>query len=110
MKSSSVILENFFCCMRLASCSSANASASLFTGAKISHLGLLPQGQPERFRRVVEMVEQMDLEGFGHCTLYGECMEACPKLISIDVIARMNRDYLRASLSQSQAASVEYAG
>ena len=99
-------------CIGCGACVAAcpNASASLFTGAKVSHLGLLPQGQPERFRRVVEMVEQMDLEGFGHCSLYGECMEACPKLISIDVIARMNRDYLRASIASNQSAAVEYAG
>jgi succinate dehydrogenase / fumarate reductase, iron-sulfur subunit len=58
---------------------------------------LLPQGQPERYRRVVRMVEQMDLEGFGGCTLFGECQEACPKLISIDTIARMNRDYFKAA-------------
>lgn len=99
-------------CIGCGACVAAcpNASASLFTGAKISHLGLLPQGQPERFRRVVEMVEQMDLEGFGHCTLYGECQEACPKLISIDVISRMNRDFLRGSLAASQSAAAEYAG
>jgi succinate dehydrogenase / fumarate reductase iron-sulfur subunit len=76
-----------------------NGSASLFTGAKISHLGLLPQGQPERARRAMNMVEQMDEEGFGHCTLYGECQEACPKEISIDTIARMNHDYLIATLT-----------
>jgi succinate dehydrogenase / fumarate reductase iron-sulfur subunit len=87
-----------------------NASASLFTGAKITHLGHLPQGQPERFRRVVAMVEQMDIEGFGHCTLYGECQEACPKEISIDTIARMNRDFIRASLTQSARPAVEFAG
>jgi succinate dehydrogenase / fumarate reductase iron-sulfur subunit len=99
-------------CIGCGACVAAcpNASASLFTGAKVSHLGLLPQGQPERFRRVVEMVEQMDLEGFGHCTWYGECQEACPKLISIDVISRMNRDYLRGSLAGNQAAAAEYAG
>ena len=99
-------------CIGCGACVAAcpNASASLFTGAKISHLGLLPQGQPERFRRVVEMVEQMDLEGFGHCTLYGEYQEACPKLISIDVISRMNRDYLRASIAAKQSAAAEYAG
>ncbi|GJG88647.1 succinate dehydrogenase [Gemmatimonadetes bacterium T265] len=99
-------------CIGCGACVAAcpNASASLFTAAKVSHLGLLPQGQPERYRRVVEMVEQMDLEGFGHCTLYGECQEACPKLISIDTISRMNRDYIRASLASNQAAAAEYAG
>jgi succinate dehydrogenase / fumarate reductase, iron-sulfur subunit len=86
-------------CIGCGACVAAcpNASASLFTAAKVSHLGLLPQGQPERYRRVIRMVEQMDLEGFGGCTLFGECQEACPKLISIDTIARMNRDYFKAA-------------
>ena len=93
-------------CIGCGACVAAcpNASASLFTAAKITHLGLLPQGQPERFERVRRMVRQMDLEGFGHCTLYGECQEACPKLISIDTITRMNRDFLRASLTAGRAA------
>lgn len=73
-----------------------NGAAQLFTAAKVAHLGLLPQGQPERFQRVVEMVEQMEEEGFGSCTNYRECEAVCPKGISIDWIARMNRDYLRA--------------
>jgi len=87
-------------CIGCGACVAAcpNGSASLFTAAKISHLGLLPQGQAERARRARRMVEQMDAEGFGGCTLYGECMEACPKQISIDTITRMNRDFLRASL------------
>jgi succinate dehydrogenase / fumarate reductase iron-sulfur subunit len=86
-------------CIGCGACVAAcpNASASLFTAAKISHLGQLPQGQPERNRRVVSMVEQMELEDFGGCTLYGECQEACPKEISIDTITRMNRDYLKAN-------------
>jgi succinate dehydrogenase / fumarate reductase iron-sulfur subunit len=86
-------------CIGCGACVAAcpNASASLFTAAKISHLGHLPQGQPERYRRVLSMVDQMELEDFGGCTLYGECQEACPKEISIDSITRMNRDYLRAS-------------
>ena len=85
-------------CIGCGACVAAcpNGSASLFTAAKVSHLGLLPQGQPERFRRVLGMVAQMDEEHFGHCTFYGECQEACPKEISIDTISRMNRDYLRA--------------
>ena len=88
-------------CIGCGACVAAcpNASASLFTGAKISHLGLLPQGQPERYRRALKMVAQMDLESFGGCTLYGECQEACPKQISIDVISRMNRDFMYASFT-----------
>jgi succinate dehydrogenase / fumarate reductase iron-sulfur subunit len=86
-------------CIGCGACVAAcpNASASLFTAAKISHLGHLPQGQPERYRRVLSMVEQMELEDFGGCSLYGECMEACPKEISIDTITRMNRDYFKAN-------------
>jgi succinate dehydrogenase / fumarate reductase iron-sulfur subunit len=88
-------------CIGCGACVAAcpNASASLFTASKISHLGLLPHGQPERMRRALRMVAQMDAEGFGHCTLYGECQEACPKEISIDTIARMNRDYVVATVS-----------
>jgi len=88
-------------CIGCGACVAAcpNGSASLFTAAKISHLGILPQGQPERRRRAGRMVAQMDSEGFGHCTLYGECQDACPKEISIDTIARMNRDFTIATLS-----------
>jgi succinate dehydrogenase / fumarate reductase, iron-sulfur subunit len=87
-------------CIGCGACVAAcpNASASLFTAAKITHLGLLPQGQPERYRRALQMVQQMDLESFGSCTLHGECQEACPKEISIDTITRMNRDFIRAGL------------
>ena len=87
-------------CIGCGACVAAcpNASASLFAAAKIAHLGLMPQGQPERAKRVLRMVSQMDMEAFGNCTNIGECQEACPKLISIDVIARMNRDFLRASM------------
>ncbi len=74
-----------------------NASAMLFTAAKISHLGHLPQGQPERDERVLRMVAQMDVEGFGACTNIGECAAVCPKEIPLDVIAYMNRDLLRAT-------------
>ncbi|MBL8960055.1 MAG: succinate dehydrogenase/fumarate reductase iron-sulfur subunit, partial [Gemmatimonadetes bacterium] len=86
-------------CIGCGACVAAcpNASASLFTAAKIAHLGHLPQGQPERYRRALKMVAQMDLEHFGGCTLFGECQEACPKEISIDTIAWMNRDFLAAS-------------
>jgi succinate dehydrogenase / fumarate reductase iron-sulfur subunit len=82
-------------CIGCGACVAAcpNGSASLFTAAKITHLGDLPQGQPERYRRALKMVAQMDLESFGSCTLFGECQEACPKEISIDTITRMNRDY-----------------
>jgi succinate dehydrogenase / fumarate reductase iron-sulfur subunit len=88
-------------CIACGACVAAcpNASASLFTGAKISHLGLLPQGQPERYRRALKMVAQMDIEDFGGCTFHGECQAACPKEISIDVISRMNRDFLRAAVT-----------
>ena len=87
-------------CIGCGACVAAcpNASAALFTGAKITHLGLLPQGQPERSARVLAMVTQMEAEGFGYCTNHAECQDACPKLIGIDTIARMNRDYLKASL------------
>ena len=87
-------------CIGCGACVAAcpNGSAALFTAAKVSHLGLLPQGQAERERRTLRMVAQMDLEGFGGCSLFGECQEACPKEISIDFIARMHRDFLRASL------------
>jgi succinate dehydrogenase / fumarate reductase iron-sulfur subunit len=93
-------------CIGCGACVAAcpNGSASLFTAAKITHLGLLPQGQPERALRARRMVERMDIEGFGGCTLYGECQEACPKLISIDTITRMNRDYLRAAVAPVRAA------
>jgi len=98
-------------CIGCGACVAAcpNGSASLFTAAKISHLGLLPQGQPERLHRARRMVEQMDREGFGGCTLYGECQEACPKLISIDTITRMNRDYLRAAVTPVRAAVADSA-
>ena len=77
-----------------------NASASLFTSAKIGHLGLIPQGQPQRERRVLAMVAKMDEEGFGSCTNHRECEAACPKEISIAFIARMNRDFMKASVRQ----------
>ena len=82
-------------CIGCGACVAAcpNASAMLFVAAKVSHLGLLPQGQPERYDRVVKMVDAMDAAGFGACTNHGECMAACPKEISLDWIARLNRDF-----------------
>src|SRR6187397_3214794 len=88
-------------CIGCGACVAAckNASAALFTSAKITHLALLPQGQVERRHRVVQMVDQMDHEGFGMCSNEGECQAVCPKDISIASIARMNREYLAAKLN-----------
>jgi len=88
-------------CIGCGACVAAcpNASAMLFVASKVSHLGHLPQGQPERARRVLGMVAQMDEEGFGACTNHYECEAACPKEISVEHIARMNRDYLKAAAS-----------
>jgi succinate dehydrogenase / fumarate reductase iron-sulfur subunit len=99
-------------CIGCGACVAAcpNGSASLFTAAKVSHLGLLPQGQTERYRRALSMVAQMDLEDFGGCTLFGECQEACPKGISIDFIARLNRDFLRAVASKREEKALGGAG
>jgi succinate dehydrogenase / fumarate reductase iron-sulfur subunit len=87
-------------CIGCGACVAAckNASAMLFVSAKVAHLGLLPQGQPERMRRAISMVEAMDAAGFGNCTNEDECEAECPKEISVSNIARMNRDYLRAKL------------
>jgi len=87
-------------CIGCGACVAAckNASAALFTSAKVSHLALLPQGQVERDSRVVGMVNRHDAEGFGSCLNEGECEAVCPKEISITNIARMNREYLRAAL------------
>lgn len=92
-------------CIGCGACVAAcpNASAMLFTGAKVAHLGALPQGQAEREARVLAMVNQMDAEGFGGCTNFGECEAACPKGISISVIARMNRDWFKATLRDGRA-------
>src|SRR3984885_3379969 len=86
-------------CIGCGACVAAcpNASAALFTGAKIAHLGWLPQGQPERHQRALNMVRQYNAEGFGSCTNIGECEAVCPKEISLEVIARMNRDFIAAS-------------
>ena len=85
-------------CIGCGACVAAcpNASASLFTAAKVSQMALLPQGHPLRHERVIRMVEQMKIEGFGNCTNIGECRSACPKEISIDTIARMRREYVAA--------------
>jgi succinate dehydrogenase / fumarate reductase iron-sulfur subunit len=90
-------------CIGCGACVAAckNASAALFTSAKIAHLALLPQGQTERGRRAVAMVERHDAEGFGSCSNEGECEAVCPKEISIINIARMNREYFRAMLIAS---------
>jgi len=81
-----------------------NAAAMLFTGAKVSQMALLPQGQPERSKRVLDMVDTMDSLGFGNCTNEYECMAACPKGIDVSNIARMNREYLRAAFTSPEGA------
>jgi len=89
-------------CIGCGACVAAcpNAAAALFTGAKIAHLGLLPQGQPERYDRALNMVAQVKAEAFGYCTNIGECEAVCPKEIKLEVIARMNRDFTKASWTQ----------
>jgi succinate dehydrogenase / fumarate reductase iron-sulfur subunit len=89
-------------CIGCGACVAAcpNASASLFTAAKVTQMSLLPQGHPERTVRVERMVEQMDKEGFGNCTNIGECRAACPKEISIGTIATMKAEYLKATLAK----------
>ena len=93
-------------CIGCGACVAAcpNGAASLFTGAKVNHLNLLPQGQAERYKRVETMVEKMD-QYFGSCTNHGECEAACPKAISIDVIALMNADYLAAKFKNRKKLS-----
>jgi len=87
-------------CIGCGACVAAcpNASAMLFTAAKVTHLSLVPQGQPERYERVARMVETHDEEGFGNCTNHGACEVACPKGISLDFIAMLNRDLMKATL------------
>lgn len=89
-------------CIGCGACVAAcpNASAALFTGAKITHLGTLPQGEPERARRALSMVAQMNAEAFGNCTSIGECTGVCPKEIPLEVIARMNGDYVYATFKR----------
>jgi succinate dehydrogenase / fumarate reductase iron-sulfur subunit len=88
-------------CIGCGACVAAcrNASAMLFVAAKVSHLGLLPQGQPEQAARVLNMVQTMDQAGFGNCSNEAECEAYCPKEISIETIARMNRQYLHAAVT-----------
>lgn len=90
-------------CIGCGACVAAcpNGSAMLFTAAKVTHLSLLPQGQPERAARVLEMVQQMDAEMFGGCTNHGECQEACPKGISIKYISQLNRDFISANVKKA---------
>ena len=92
-------------CIACGACVAAckNASAMLYVAAKVSHLNLLPQGKAEKDRRVLNMVTQMDREGFGNCTVTGSCEAVCPKEISLDFIARMNRDYFKAILKRGVA-------
>ncbi len=89
-------------CIGCGACVAAcpNAAAMLFTSAKVSHLNYLPQGAPEKDRRVIAMVEKMNELGFGNCTNYGECQAACPKGITLDNIAKMNREYIAAKARQ----------
>jgi succinate dehydrogenase / fumarate reductase iron-sulfur subunit len=93
-------------CIGCGACVAAcpNASAMLFTAAKASHLGLLPQGQPERYARARKMVAAMDAAGFGACTNHGECEAACPKQIRVEFIARLNRDYIVGCLKAGEEA------
>jgi succinate dehydrogenase / fumarate reductase iron-sulfur subunit len=94
-------------CIGCGACVAAcpNASATLFVAAKVAHLAQLPQGQPERWERVLSMSTQADAEGFGGCTNHGECEAACPKAISVRFIGQMNADYLRASLRRGRRAA-----
>ena len=92
-------------CIGCGACVAAcpNASAMLFTAAKVSHLGLLPQGQPERHQRALGMLGQMEAEGFGHCTGIGECEAVCPAHITLDAIARANGDFVKAVVWHREA-------
>ncbi len=92
---------DYAACIGCGACVAAcpNSSASLFTAAKLSHLNRLPQGEPEREKRVIAMVEQMEKEGFGDCSNFGECEAVCPKGISIASIAEMRRNYVKATIA-----------
>jgi succinate dehydrogenase iron-sulfur subunit len=106
-KTSADLAMDAAACIGCGACVAAcpNASAMLFVAAKVAHLGFLPQGQPERSQRVRRMVAQMDSEAFGSCTNHGECSTVCPKEIRQEFIARMNRDYLCASLAGERKAA-----
>src|SRR5438874_4027176 len=103
-KSAAEISMDAAACIGCGACVAAcpNASASLFTAAKITHLGVLPQGKPERLDRAVQMVAQANRELFGSCTNIGECEAVCPKAIPIEFIGRMNRDYIQASWTRAE--------
>ncbi|TVP58768.1 MAG: 4Fe-4S dicluster domain-containing protein, partial [Gemmatimonadales bacterium] len=94
-------------CIGCGACVAAcpNASAMLFTAAKAAHLSYVPQGQTERLDRALAMAQRHDEEGFGNCTNHGACQEVCPKGISVDYIARLNRDVLKGTLSKAGSAS-----
>ncbi|KPK79889.1 MAG: hypothetical protein AMS25_11055 [Gemmatimonas sp. SM23_52] len=99
-------------CIGCGACVAAcrNASAMLFTAAKVAQFALLPQGQPEREIRVKKMVAQMDVEGFGNCTNHRDCQAVCPKAVSVDNIARLNRDFIRSTLIADRRAAVGVEG
>lgn len=101
-KNTADLAFDYAACIGCGACVAAcpNASASLFTAAKVAHLSLLPQGQPERQSRVLKMTQQMAEEGFGDCSNHGECEAVCPKGISISAIARMRRQYVQAALGR----------
>jgi succinate dehydrogenase / fumarate reductase iron-sulfur subunit len=99
-------------CIGCGACVAAcpNAAAALFVGAKISHLGHLPQGQVERDRRALAMVRQMNIEGFANCTNIGECEAICPKEIKLEVIARTNHDYIKAAITNRPESAASSTG
>ncbi len=103
---------DYAACIGCGACVAAcpNASASLFVSAKISQLGLLPQGQPERDPRALGMLRQMQAEGFGHCTVIGECSAVCPKEIQLDAIARANGDFIKAVFRYREPTAVAGSG